>query len=73
MAGQRLSVEVEAIRLGFMFDPFIAILDQNRFELAVSDDTPLLKQDGFISVQIPEDGTYYVMIRETSYGGNGNC
>ncbi|MEM7453793.1 MAG: PPC domain-containing protein [Planctomycetota bacterium] len=70
--GQRLSVEIEGIRLGFMFDPFIAILDQDRFELAVSDDTPLLKQDGFVSVDVPEDGTYFVMVRESSYGGNGN-
>ena len=31
--GQRLSVEVEAMRLGrVMFDPYIAILDKNRFE-----------------------------------------
>ncbi len=71
--GQRISVEIEAIRLGVMFDPFIALLDENRFELAVSDDTPQLKQDAFLSVAAPADGKYYVMIRESSYGGNGNC
>ena len=39
--GQRLSVEVEAMRLGrVMFDPYVAILDENRFELAVNDDSP---------------------------------
>ena len=71
--GQRISVEVEAIRLGFMFDPAIALLDKNRFEVAVSDDTPLTKQDGYFSVLLPADGEYFVTIRETSFVGNGNC
>src|SRR5262249_47989741 len=44
--GQRLSVEIEAMRLGVtFFDPYIAILDSKRFELATSDDSPLNKQD----------------------------
>jgi len=74
--GQRISVEIEALRLavdmgvGVNFDPFIAILDAKRFELATSDDTPLLKQDGYLSVVAPEDGKYTVMVRETSYRGH---
>lgn len=72
--GQRLSVEVEGMRLGTtFFDPYIAILDSKRFELASSDDTPLHLQDGHCSIVAPEDGTYIVQIRETSYGGNGSC
>lgn len=72
--GQRISVEVEGMRLGTtFFDPYIAILDAKRFELATSDDTPLLKQDGCLSVVAPADGTYTVMVRETSYQGNGGC
>ncbi|MFZ4574996.1 MAG: peptidase, partial [Phycisphaerales bacterium] len=40
--GQRLSVEVEAMRLGrSLFDPAIAVLDARRFELAVCDDSQL--------------------------------
>ena len=32
--GQRLSVEVEGMRLGrVLFDPYVSILDPNRFEL----------------------------------------
>lgn len=68
--GQRLSVEVEGIRLGFLLDAYVAILNSERFELAVSDDTPLLKQDPFASLVAPEDGDYYVLLRESSYGGN---
>ncbi len=70
--GQRLSVEVEAMRLGrVMFDPYIAILDKNRFELAVNDDSPFLKRDCAASIIIPEDGPYTILVRESSYQGNG--
>ncbi len=72
--GQRISVEVEGIRLGqAFFDPFLAILDKNRFELASVDDTVLAKQDCFLSVVIPEDGEYTILVRETSYRGADNC
>jgi hypothetical protein len=72
--GQRISVEVEGMRLGTtFFDPNIAILDSKRFELATSDDTPLYKQDGCLSIVAPADGTYTVLVRETSYQGNGGC
>lgn len=69
--GERITAEIDAMRLGRnMFDPYIAILDAARFELAVSDDTPLLKQDGHASIIAPKDGLYVIMVRETSYGGN---
>lgn len=72
--GQRISVEVEGMRLASsFFDPYIAILDSKRFELATSDDTALCKQDGCLSIVAPADGTYIVQVRETSYGGNGSC
>lgn len=73
--GQRLSVEIEAMRLAnqTVFDPAIAILNSKRFEIAVSDDSAFGAQDGVCSVMIPEDGTYTIMVRETSYGGNGEC
>ena len=48
--GQRISAEVEAIRLsGPLFDPYVAILDENRFEIATSDDSELLLQDSTTS------------------------
>lgn len=72
--GERLTVEIEGMRLGnAFFDPFIAILNKNRFELITSDDTALLLQDSVASITIPEDGTYIVQARESSYVGNGNC
>ncbi|HRX83187.1 MAG TPA: PPC domain-containing protein, partial [Pirellulaceae bacterium] len=72
--GQRISAEVEGMRLGItMFDPYVAILDEKRFELSASDDTPLLGQDCAASVVAPEDGKYFIEVRESAYGGNGNC
>lgn len=70
---QRISVEIEAIRLGFMFDPYIEIRDSEGNELAKCDDCPLTKQDGHFSIRAPADGAYTIMVRETSYGGNNNC
>jgi hypothetical protein len=53
--GQRISAEIEAIRLsGPLFDPYVAILDENRFEIATSDDSELLLQDSTTSVIAPK-------------------
>ena len=72
--GQRLSVEVEGMRFGqTLFDPYIAILDENRFELSAVDDSPLVRQDAVTSIIVPEDGKYTIEMRESSYSGNGNC
>lgn len=72
--GERLSVEVEGIRLGqTLFDPYIAILDMKRYELAAVDDSALALQDGYASILAPADGTYVIQVRESAYGGNGAC
>lgn len=72
--GQRLSVEVEGMRFGqTLFDPYIAILDEKRFELSAVDDSPLVRQDAVTSIIVPEDGKYVIEMRESGYGGNGNC
>jgi hypothetical protein len=73
--GQRISVEIEALRLASnpnvgTFDPAIAILDAKRFELATSDDHPLVQQDGCFSIVAPDDGKYVVMVRESAYRGS---
>lgn len=72
--GQRISAEVEGMRLGTaLFDPYVAILDAKRFEMAAGDDTALALQDCFASIVAPEDGKYVIEVRESAYGGNGNC
>ena len=75
--GQRISVEVEGMRINdsksgaILIDPYVAILDTKRFELAVSDDSALLKQDSVTSVIAPADGEYIVEVRDSAYQGRG--
>ena len=70
--GQRLSAEIESMRLGRGFyDPYIEILDTKGFILSRSDDTKLFIQDCYASATVPEDGTYTIKVRETSYGAVG--
>jgi hypothetical protein len=72
--GQRLSAEVEAMRLGrVFFDAYVAILDPKKFELSSCDDTPLLRNDPYATMIAPEDGDYRVVVREAAYEGNDNC
>jgi hypothetical protein len=72
--GERISAEVEGMRLGItLFDPYVAILNAKRFELASSDDAALIWQDGFASILAPEDGKYIIQVRESAYAGNGSC
>ncbi len=72
--GERLTAELEGLRLGnSFFDPYLAILNSARFELSRSDDDAFLNQDSLCSIVAPEDGKYIVQIRESAYGGNGGC
>ena len=65
--GQRLTAEVHGMRLGMDFDTYVAILDQKKFELAISDDTALAMQDSIASTIIPADGRYIILLRESTY------
>ncbi len=72
--GERVSVEVEGLRLGVTeFDPYVAILNSKRFEIAASDDAALAWRDGCAGVIAPEDGKYIIQVRESAYSGNGAC
>ena len=72
--GERITVEVEGIRLGLtLFDPYVAILNAKRFDLASSDDNALIWQDCFVSLVAPEDGPYIIAVREAAFAGNPQC
>ena len=72
--GERITAEVEGIRLGLtLFDPYVAILNAKRFELATSDDNALIWQDCFVSLIAPEDGRYIIAVREAAFAGNAQC
>lgn len=71
--GQRLSIEANSMRLGRgMSDVSLAVLNEQRFEIAGADDTALLTQDPFVSFIAPEDGTYTIVIRDSAYQGDNN-
>jgi len=70
-AGQRLSVEVEGMRLGRdLFDPLFTIYKPDGAKLTASDDTALFLQDPATSVMAPADGTYYIKLEEAPYERN---
>jgi len=76
--GERISAEIFGQRFGLSdgtnyFDPYVAILNSDRFELAVNDDAPLLWNDAVVSIIAPADGKYYIQVRDASYNGDGNA
>ena len=71
--GQRISAEIVAMRLSTaLFDPYVAILDEKRFELSANDDTPFALQDAYASIVAPEDGKYFIEVRESAYAAGNN-
>lgn len=71
-AGQRISVEVEAVRLGTLHhggeaDTCVRVLGPDGKELGRSDDTPLLVQDPHLSVVFPANGEYVVEVSQPTY------
>ncbi len=74
--GQRISVEVEGLRINnitnnIAIDPYVSILNMDRFEIASADGSALLKQESIVSVLAPEDGDYIVEVRDSAYQGRG--
>ena len=71
--GERITVEVEGMRLGYtFFDPFVAILNEDRFTLARSDASALLRHDPLCAILAPEDGRYIIQLHESAFGGNAS-
>ncbi len=72
--GQRLTAEIEAMRLGRgVFDPYIAIQDKSGQLLSEAEDSSLGFQDGIASIIAPEAGDYLIVVRENSFGGREDC
>lgn len=68
-AGQRVSVEAVARRIGSTLDPIIRLLDANGRELIWSDDEAGLRSDSRLCFTITETGPHYVEIRDITYKG----
>jgi hypothetical protein len=71
--GERLSAEVEGVRLAAdLTDTALTVTGPDGKPLAFADDTPLFRQDPFVSLVAPADGTYTVEVRDTNFGGSDN-
>jgi hypothetical protein len=71
-AGGRISAVVDAVRLDQqMLDAHLDLVDADGFVIAACDDHPLLSQDPALVVAVPQEGDYFLRVREAAYGGNG--
>ena len=68
-AGQRITCEVVARRLGYALDPAIRLLDATGKELAYSDDEPGIGADCRFAHTFAAAGTYTLEIRDIRYAG----
>jgi hypothetical protein len=68
--GQRLSAEVQAVRLGGeMTDTVLSVLAPDGRRLADADDSAITRQDPFASIVATDEGRYTITVRDTSFGG----
>jgi hypothetical protein len=70
-AGQRLSMEVVAARLGSNFDPVLRLLDSAGEELAQADDDDSLGADCRLSHTFATAGQYLIELRDNAYKAGG--
>ena len=75
-AGERLSVEVDMVKMGDDlqwnpvpegYDSVVTILDPSGKKIAANDDSPLNRQDPLVSVKLPVDGDYTVVLRRSMF------
>lgn len=71
-AGQRVSFEVLARRLGSPLDSMIRLLDAKGRELAYNDDAPGVGMDSSLSYIFKDAGEYTLEIHDMLYRGGGN-
>lgn len=68
-AGQKVSIEAVARRLGSPLDPIVRLLDANGRELAWSDDEAGLRSDARLCYTMKDAGQYVIEIRDITYKG----
>ena len=71
--GERITAEVEAMRLASEVDPRLALYDSNRRRLALMDDSALTWHDAACSTVAPADGRYYIELREATFAGSAQA
>jgi len=70
-AGQRITAEVEARRIGSRLDPVVEIRSQAGTPLAIQWQQPELQGDARTSLVIPTEGLYYVEVHDLQFAAPG--
>lgn len=71
--GDRVAVEVEALRLGgALFDPKLRLFGPEGHERVSEDDTQLFRQDAGFVYTSTETGKHLIAVSEAAYRGGGN-
>jgi hypothetical protein len=68
-AGERVTIEVEAQRLGVPVVPVVTVLSASGNALAQARETRGADHDCRVSFKFPADGTYYLQVHDNTYGG----
>ena len=68
-AGQKLSAEVFAARLGSPLDSLLTLYDEQGRVIAQNDDANAAEGDSMLDVSLPHDGTFYIGLTDAL--GNG--
>lgn len=68
-AGQQISIEVVARRLGSALDPIVRLLNSKGRELAYSDDVAGLRSDSQFAYMFKDAGEYVIELRDIQYRG----
>ena len=71
-AGQLVTFDLLARRIGSALDPMIRLLDAKGRELAYSDDVPGLRSDSRLCYQFKDAGEYMLEVRDIRFQGSGN-
>lgn len=71
-AGQLVSFDLLARRIGSTLDPMIRLLDAKGRELAYSDDVPGLRSDSRLCYQFKDAGEYLLEVRDIRFQGSTN-
>ena len=68
-AGQSISIEVHAARIGSRLDPKLRLLDPDGLACASLDDTPGLAGDCRLRATATRDGDHFIELRDSAFNG----
>ena len=72
-AGRRVTIEVEAQRLGTPIAPVLTVMSPAGTPLAQATETPGTDRDCRLTYTFPADGPYLLQVRDAMYGGGDSA